>query len=193
MHSVAALLCALAGASAAPPPSQVLVLGPHHSATSIASKALSLLGLYLGEREDLLLDASNPLKFWERRDVVDINRQRLKAGVAKASDAMPPFVGYGFDPAASSSLWQASDAQKAAAAKRAVIEQLNEHRPWAIKDPRLSLLASEWLPHMDPNAVCVLTVRATLRATPPRSRLRTHAHIHTPTPQCKPSLLPSCQ
>ena len=36
--------------------------------------------------------------------------------------------------------------RNSSAAKRAVISQLNAHRPWAIKDPRLSLLASEWLP-----------------------------------------------
>ncbi|KAL1530562.1 hypothetical protein AB1Y20_001463 [Prymnesium parvum] len=135
-------------------PSQLLVIGPHHSATSIAARVLGLLGIYLGEPEDLLWHPSNPLKFWERRDVVQLNRQRLKEGVpSKLSSSMPSFVGYGFH---SEAMLPNSSAT---ASKRELIAKLNARRPWAIKDPRLTLLAHEWLPLMDSNAICVLTVR----------------------------------
>lgn len=70
-------LCAASAASSEAKPSQVLLLGPHHSATSIASRALGLLGLYLGKEEDLLLEASNPLKFWERRGKARAPRSRI--------------------------------------------------------------------------------------------------------------------
>lgn len=86
----------LAGGS--PSPSQVLVLGPHHTGTSIVSRALSLQGLHLGDRPELLLDPENPLKFWERRDVVGINKARLKQPGAAQPD-VPDFVGYGFQSA----------------------------------------------------------------------------------------------
>lgn len=140
-------------------PSQLLVMGPHHSATSITAASLRLLGLYLGEERDLLVDRSNPLKFWERRDVVEMNRQRLREGAGvshlASSDSVPSFVSLGFD--------SSSAAQKRLNGKRQdVIAQLNAHRPWATKDPRLSLLAHEWLPLLDANAVCVLTVPALL-------------------------------
>ena len=146
------LSLSLAAVGFASPPSQILILGPHHSATSIVSRALGRMGLYLGEQEDLLLQESNPLKFWERRDVVEVNRQRLKQTTPApgSRDAFPSFVGHGFDPASGSALTASKAAQK-------VVEHLNEHRPWATKDPRLSLLASEWLPLLDQNAVCIVT------------------------------------
>ena len=80
-------------------PQQVLVLGPHHSGTSIASLALKSFGLHLGENSDLLLDDANPLKFWERADVVDADQKRLARGTAHPVASIPSFVGFGFDPA----------------------------------------------------------------------------------------------
>ena len=72
------------GTVAADGPSQLLVMGVHHSATSIAAKALNEMGLYVGKHDDLLLDADNPLKFWERRDVVAANQERhLQAWLSK--------------------------------------------------------------------------------------------------------------
>ena len=48
-------------------PEQILVLGPHHSGTSIVSRAMSAFGLHLGEESALLLDESNvalPYAVW---------------------------------------------------------------------------------------------------------------------------------
>jgi hypothetical protein len=143
------------GTVAADGPSQLLVMGVHHSATSIAAKALNEMGLYVGKHDDLLLDADNPLKFWERRDVVAANQERLEKGRVKSlalSASMPPFVGLGFEPAQGTPL-------NASGAAKQIVAELNAHRPWAIKDPRLSLVASEWLPLLEKDAVCVLTVR----------------------------------
>ena len=76
---LASFALAVAGAS----PSQVLILGPHHTGTSIVSRALSLQGLHLGERPELLLDPENPLKFWERRDVVALNKRTGKRSIIR--------------------------------------------------------------------------------------------------------------
>ena len=154
--------------SALAAPSQVLVLGPHHTGTSIVARALDVFGVHLGERPELLLDEENPLKFWERRDVVDINKAHLKG--AQQPD-VPDFVGYGFVGAALDPKLNASAA--------AVVAKLDAHRPWATKDPRLSLTAKAWLPLLEDDSVCVLTVR------------RVCAAPCAPPPPPPPSLTPS--
>ena len=150
---------------AAAGPSQVLVLGNHHSGTSMLALSLRRFGLHLGETEDLLLDETNPLKYWERRDVVDINKARLSA--ATPAPDVPAFVGYGFQSGAGRPL----NASESAAQ---VVAKLNANRPWATKDPRMSLLADEWLGLMDRDAACVLTVPARSTSMP-----RTRPCLHS--------------
>ena len=55
------------------------------------------MGIFLGDADDLLLDGSNPNKFWERRDVVRANQKRMRAGVPPNATSphaprLPPFV-----------------------------------------------------------------------------------------------------
>ena len=94
------LNAAAAPATPAEGPSQLLVLGMHHSGTSLVSNLTMMMGAYGGARDELLLHPENPLKFWERRDVVALNEQRLSAGidsnVASHYD-VPSWIGYGFD------------------------------------------------------------------------------------------------
>lgn len=149
---LAALCCLQGAAAAAAEPSQVLVLGVHHSATSIVTRALNLLGLSVGERSELLLEEDNPLKYWERQDVVQINQQLLRQGTTPHAADFPAFLGYGFN---RSSLKGSAHTTSISA----VLTKLNANRPWVTKDPRLSLLASEWLAQMDGDSLCVLTVR----------------------------------
>ena len=146
-------------------PQQILVLGPHHSGTSLVSRVLSDFGLHLGAKPELLLDAENPLKYWERRDVVDINKARLSA--ATPAPDVPAFVGYGFQSGAGRPLNASESAGQ-------VVAKLNANRPWATKDPRMSLLADEWLGLMDRDAVCVLTVPARSTSMP-----RTRPCLHS--------------
>ena len=72
---------------------RLIVLGLHHSGTSIVAKALDGLGFYLGDAKDLLLHPDNPLKYWERRDarrLASCGDQsitgKLKHGMAEVSD-----------------------------------------------------------------------------------------------------------
>ena len=84
------------------------------------------------------LQEDNPLKYWERRDAVEINKARIGTAQGGGHVAVPAFVGYGFEPAQGSPLDPS-----------AVIAALEgSGRSWATKDPRLSLTASEWLPHL---------------------------------------------
>ena len=160
------LLLSASGTLALHEPQQILVLGPHHSGTSLVSRVLSDFGLHLGAKPELLLDAENPLKYWERRDVVDINKARLSA--ATPAPDVPAFVGYGFQSGAGRPL----NASESAAQ---VVAKLNANRPWATKDPRMSLLADEWLGLMDRDAVCVLTVPARSTSMPRTRRPCLHS------------------
>ena len=132
---------------------RVIVLGPHHTGTSIVAKALDGFGFYLGDAKDLLLRQDNPLKYWERRDVVALNNARISpAGLNRTG--VPSFVGYGFEPTQGPKLEPSS-----------IIATLDGcGKSWATKDPRLSLTAPEWLTrltkdHRRPAPVCILTVR----------------------------------
>jgi len=140
----------------APRSSRVLVLGPHHSGTSLVAWALGELGLHLGEPSELLMQQSseaNPFKYHERRDVVRLNMQRLLAGGAQdVPGELPAWVGYGFR---RDSVATHFDILAAAA----IVAKLDRRGGWAIKDPRFSLTAADWLPLLGHDAACILTVR----------------------------------
>ena len=150
-----ALLLLLAPARA--DPGQVLVLGVHHSATSIATRALNLLGLHVGSPEELIIDAKNPLKYWERKEVVEMDKSRLASGISTDGHAashaadIPPFVGYGFSPTQGASLSTMS-------APKELVSKLNENRPWVTKDPRMCLVAEEWMQLLESPA-CIIVHR----------------------------------
>ena len=146
-------------------PSQIVILGMHHSGTSLLSNITMQMGAYGGEKDELLLHPDNPLKYWERRDVVDINKARLIA--ATPAPDVPAFVGYGFQSGAGRPLNASESAGQ-------VVAKLNANRPWATKDPRMSLLADEWLGLMDRDAACVLTVLARSTSMP-----RTRPCLHS--------------
>jgi len=152
-------LVAAAPAASTTSPSQILVLGMHHSGTSIVSNITMMMGAYGGEHDELLLHPENPLKFWERRDVVALDEQRLASGLQKeVKDRynIPEWVAYGFDAAQST----AAKIHESAEAKT-IVQKLNTKRPWVTKDPRMCLVADEWMQLLDA-PVCVIMHREPL-------------------------------
>ena len=154
----AMLLSNAAGYSPSSSPSQLVILGMHHSGTSLLANLTMMMGAHGGEKDELLLHPDNPLKYWERRDVVALDEARLAAGLNEAISQrydMPSWVAYGFD------------AEKAAAPvhgsaeAKAIVSKLNEKRPWVTKDPRMSLVASEWMQLLDAPA-CIIMHREPL-------------------------------
>jgi hypothetical protein len=145
-------------AGAAPSPSQLLIFGMHHSGTSVVSNLTMMMGAYGGARDELLLHPENPLKFWERRDVVAFDEQRLAAGVDERFSQryeVPEWVAYGFDEAkAAPKVGESTEA-------KAIVEKLNTHRPWVTKDPRMCLVAGEWMDLLDA-PLCVIVHREPL-------------------------------
>jgi len=148
------------GAPMAPPkaPSQILVLGMHHSGTSVVSNLTMMMGAFGGATDDLLLHPENPLKFWERRDVVALDEQRLSEGVVAdvaSRYEVPEWVAYGFD-----GNKPAAKVQDSAAAK-GIVAKLDAQRPWVTKDPRMCLVADEWMPLLDA-PLCLIVHREPL-------------------------------
>jgi len=139
-------------------PSQLLVLGMHHSGTSVVSNLTMMMGAFGGAHDELLLHPENPLKFWERRDVVALDEQRLDAGVQSQVSSrydVPNWVAYGYDAAkAATKVFDTSEA-------KAIVDKLNVQRPWVTKDPRMCLTASEWMPLLDA-PMCVIVHREPL-------------------------------
>jgi glycosyltransferase involved in cell wall biosynthesis len=110
---------------------QLLVLGMHRSGTSMATRLLNLSGAYFGP-EGIATEANeeNPKGFWERRDARAICDALLHGSGAdwwKASgfdaDAIPAAVLDGQLPLL-----------------RRLVLELDAHRPWVLKEPRLCLL-----------------------------------------------------
>lgn len=114
---------------------QLIVLGMHRSGTSVLARILNLMGAYFGpEGISTGANKENPKGFWERRDVRAINDGLLhEAGcdwnrVARfdagklPSDAVASFE---------------SRASK-------LVFDLDAHRPWFIKEPRLCLTLPLW-------------------------------------------------
>jgi hypothetical protein len=110
-----------------------MVLGMHRSGTSLIAKAVSVLGVALGDnlwgpRED------NPTGFWEDRDVVALDKELLdRAGMTWSSLA----------PRERS--WTGADfADLKEEALGLLRERLSHHGSWVFKDPRASRVLPFW-------------------------------------------------
>ncbi|MEA1051614.1 sulfotransferase [Lamprobacter modestohalophilus] len=119
---------------------QLIVLGMHRSGTSAVTRMINMMGAYLGAEGGFQSASdSNPKGHWERVDVMQFN------------DAL-------FRPV-SASWWQLSRFNSASipAEARADFEKkarnlilnLDAHRPWVLKDPRLCVLFPCWRPLLE--------------------------------------------
>ena len=139
---------------------QVFVLGMHRSGTSAIARVLNLMGLYFGgEGVSTGRNAENVKGFWERHDVRALNDSILFASggdwdvVSKLDlDALPADVKAGYISAAAD-----------------VVLNMDAHRPWFVKEPRLCLLFPIWREALE-TPVCIhihrnpLEVAQSLRA-----------------------------
>ncbi|WP_376695230.1 glycosyltransferase [Wenzhouxiangella sp. EGI_FJ10305] len=126
---------------------QIIVLGMHRSGTSALNGALSGMGVYVGDPDDLTKPlAENPKGFFERRDarrICDAMLHDEGADWWKVS---------GFD----------SDSNQLPLADRhreAIIDLLNEldsHGHWTLKEPRLCLLLPLFRPWLQKPLVVVV-------------------------------------
>lgn len=114
---------------------QMIVLGMHRSGTSALARVLNLMGAYFGpEGVTTGANQENPKGFWERRDVRALNDSILHA----AGCDWNRVADFDVNAVAGKVL---EDFNRQAAK---LVLELDGHRPWMIKEPRLCLLLPLW-------------------------------------------------
>ena len=147
-------------------PKQMFVAGMHHTGTSIVSKLMLMMGIFGGDDADLLRHPTNPLKYWEHRDVVRLNQEHLDS--CTTPGALPAWTGWGYEaPSARSDFLRG-------------IQRFVAHMPrnasWMTKDPRLSLVLGDWVAAVS-NPVCVVVQRNPVAVVDTMLSYSTHATI----------------
>jgi hypothetical protein len=132
----------------------ICILGMHRSGTSAITRAINLLGVYLGEETDFIPPTPyNPEGYWER---IDINMllNRILDSLRRSWDATLPLPeGWHLPEEASPFRSELTDLIKQA---------FSGHSVWAWKDPRTSILIDLWkhvLKEADTDLVCLFTIR----------------------------------
>ena len=121
----------------------------HHTGTSILSNLTMTLGIHGGSHDDFLFSHRNPMKFWERKDVVSINQARLDEFGKDVS--VPNWSGYTYKKTFENEIHDIPEA-------KSIVQQLNTKCNWVTKDPRFGLLLHEWLPLLS-NPLCMIVTR----------------------------------
>lgn len=114
---------------------QLIVLGMHRSGTSVLARMLNLMGAYFGaEGTSTGANKENPKGFWERRDVRVLNDDVLFA------------IGCDWNRISNLDLSRVPPAVQRDFGARAfqIVLDLDAHRPWMLKEPRLCLLLPMW-------------------------------------------------
>lgn len=119
---------------------QLMVLGMHRSGTSVLARMLNLMGAYFGpEGMSTGANEENPRGFWERRDVRALNDAVLHEAGADWNRVS------GFKVEDLSAQVRARFHEQASK----LVLELDAHRPWVLKEPRLSLLFPLWRPLLE--------------------------------------------
>lgn len=115
----------------------ICILGMHRSGTSAIARSINLLGVYLGESENLLsAQEDNPHGFWEHLNIIDIqNRILWELGVSWDT------------PVPLEELWWKNPEMIPFRneIKQFISQQMISQNLWAWKDPRTCLLLPLWL------------------------------------------------
>jgi hypothetical protein len=144
----------IAGRPAPPagPAAHVVVLGMHRSGTSALTGLLRLMGLWAGEEDDFPpADKHNEAGYWEHR------------GVWSVDEAILLTLGACWSEVADLDLSRLEEGLRARFRERAreIVQDLDRHGSWVIKDPRLCLLFPFWREILD-RPFCVLIYREPL-------------------------------
>ncbi len=119
---------------------QVFVLGMHRSGTSLLSRVVHELGLFVGEPNELMpAQPCNVEGFWERLDVSELNERLLE--LAGGSWDCPPSL-RALEGAAARPSTVAME--EAVARARSILARLDREGDWSVKDPRASLMWPFW-------------------------------------------------
>jgi glycosyltransferase involved in cell wall biosynthesis len=128
----------------------ICVVGMHRSGTSLITRTLNYLGVFLGPEEHLMKPLpDNPKGFWEHQLLTDLN-----------DDILARLGGNLYDPPTFRSGWESSSAfADLRQLGRALIEkEFGAAELWGWKDPRNSLTLPFWR-HLIPNMRYLVCVR----------------------------------
>lgn len=132
----------------------ICILGMHRSGTSLLSRAVNLLGAYLGEDADIIeADADNPLGYWERKDIINLH-SRILSQFKRSWDATIPLP----------DKWYLSEVIQPLRDELSelVKDNYGGKQLWAWKDPRTAVLLPLWkdvVRELGVELVCLFTVR----------------------------------
>jgi predicted O-methyltransferase YrrM/glycosyltransferase involved in cell wall biosynthesis len=119
---------------------QIFVLGMHGSGTSMLARLLNMMGVYFApEHACTGSDQENSKGFWERRDVRQANDRLLQANRADW-DRVGSF---------STEKIPEEELKRVQQTIRSIVLELDAHRPWFVKEPRLCLLFPVWRPLLE--------------------------------------------
>ena len=110
---------------------QLVVLGMHRSGTSVITRLINMMGVYVGVEGDLWgANEENQKGFWERKDFQLLNEELLNRNDAT------------WDKVARFDLAQVSDDHREWYREEfsKILIKLEQFRPWILKDPRQCLL-----------------------------------------------------
>ncbi|WIA20981.1 hypothetical protein OEZ85_005318 [Tetradesmus obliquus] len=131
-------------------PHQLLLMSYFSSGASLLARLLMLMGVFAGDGEQLKIDATNRLRWWELKQVTTLNELMLSQ---HAAPGLPPRLGRGFAPSALTPDERHYYRDRA----EGVTRYLGRHKPWLLKDPRLVWLAPLWLERLEAPLCIILT------------------------------------
>ncbi len=114
---------------------QIFILGMHRSGTSLVASLLREMGASAGSAsQDIGANEENPRGFHERRDVIDFDQAVLQA------------VGCDWHRVHAFDLGRLPEVTRERFARAAaeIVHELDDERPWFVKDPRLCLTLPVW-------------------------------------------------
>jgi hypothetical protein len=128
---------------------QLIVLGMHRSGTSMVARLLNLMGAYFGpEGSSTGANPENPKGFWERKDVRALNDFVLHGTGCDWNRVLR------FDP----TLVPAAVREEFDRRASRLLLEIDAHRPWLLKEPRLCLLFPLWRVRLEA-PVCIHVLR----------------------------------
>lgn len=118
---------------------QVVILGAHRSGTSALTRLINMMGVYVGgEGSTIGFNPENPKGFWERRDVINLNDAILEHYDCTWDDL---------------DRWPSADLSALPIALndriKHIVLEMDHHRPWVLKEPRLCQTFPLWQPHLE--------------------------------------------
>ncbi len=122
---------------------QLIVMGMHRAGTSVLARLLNMMGAYYGpEGIHFGASAENAKGFWERKDVLELHQDVFQS------------QGIDWDKPAVFDLAPLLENTAHAQSIKNLLLELEAHRPWMLKDPRMCLLFPLWKPVLE-MPVCI--------------------------------------